>query len=136
MRGDQGAEQLQGEIAQVAQAIEVYKIDKGFYPPDNLAGNGSVRPYPNSLYYELGGANYDRQQDRFTTLGGNEVVRADELLVAFNTRGINNAGMPGNTDGPVAKNYLPDIKPAHYAVLRLGAGGDRKVLAKYSTLVY
>jgi prepilin-type N-terminal cleavage/methylation domain-containing protein len=102
---------VQGELAQVDTAINRYKTDRGFYPPDNKVGNNPALPYPNSLYYELVGANYDRGRNEFTTLGGGEVVSADELNDVFNTRGINNAVISGNNDGVTAKNYLPDIKP-------------------------
>jgi prepilin-type N-terminal cleavage/methylation domain-containing protein len=110
----------EGELAQVEQAIGRYKADKGFYPPDNKVANNPVLPYPNSLYYELVGANYDREQDEFSTLAGGAVVPAAALNAAFNTRGINNAGVAGNTEGLVAKNYLPDIKPDQHGP---GPGG-------------
>jgi hypothetical protein len=95
----------------VEQAIATYKIDKGFYPPDNKEGNKPVLPVPNALYYELGGAVYDKNSDLFTPLlGGNPVLSAD-LNTTFHTRGINNAGIDDGGEGPRAKAYITDLKP-------------------------
>jgi prepilin-type N-terminal cleavage/methylation domain-containing protein len=122
---------VEGQLAQVEQAIATYKIDKGFYPPDRKVANNPVvvQPFPNALFYELSGANIQADRQTFLTLDGGDVATAPQLQAAFGTGGISNAGVDGNTEGPAAKNYLMDIKPAQYAVVDFkGAAGLLKVL--------
>jgi prepilin-type N-terminal cleavage/methylation domain-containing protein len=111
---------VQGEVAQASHAIESYKIDKGFYPPDNKPANGPVLAYPNTLYYELTGVTVGgAQNNEFTSVEGGLPITSAQLN-AVNASGINNAGRLGNTEGLVSKNYLPDIKPNQHGP---GVGG-------------
>jgi prepilin-type N-terminal cleavage/methylation domain-containing protein len=115
---------VQGELSQMETAIESYKIEKGFYPPDNKTGNNpvTVRPEQNVLYYELTGATIDGARTGFLPSDGGPVVSRVELGAAFGVSGINNAGIEGNTGELVAKNYLPDLKPTQFGP---GVGGPR-----------
>lgn len=99
-------------------AIENYHADLNSYPPDNPAN--PARP---PLLYELTGTSAI-----LLGSGGNTetVVRYDtrlqppppgqgytptELASLFNRKGFLNAG----TDGAFGRNYLPSLKPRHYA---------------------
>ncbi len=110
---------VEGELAQIANAIETYKIDKAFYPPDNstvrnateasLYSNVNTPASQNSLYYELGGAR--REGTGYRSLVDNTVVAENILTTAFSVGGVMNA----NVGGAEPKNYLQAFKPAQYS---------------------
>ena len=87
---------------QVEQAIATYKIDKGFYPPDNKVGNNSVRPYPNSLYYELTGAEFDRGTSEYR-IGGETISRSDYMSL------FGNGNVAGIYNSSVSKRNVEDF---------------------------
>ncbi len=115
------------EIKQVEAAITAYKIDKGFYPPDNKRPNGVIDPYPNSLYYELTGARVSPQANQtFVALDGSETNTVIELQAAFRVGGINNVEIEGAQDVAPARNYIKELSSAQYALVDLGGQARRK----------
>jgi len=118
---------VEGELAQLQTAIEAYKTDKGFYPPDNelVSGTSETNLYfsvstpaaANSLYYELMGAEVVDSSDLnnlvYETLGNRDQVTTSELDSTFGVGGIMNANVGGRND--VAKDYIQSIKPTQYS---------------------
>lgn len=85
---------INGELQQLVTAIEGYKGEVGFYPPDNqLQPPGATldlaRAQMNPLYFELTGALYDKAQ--FTALNQKDPVAPTELKRAFGVDGISNS---------------------------------------------
>ena len=83
---------INGELQQLVTAIEGYKAEVGFYPPDNQIRTGMTdltRAQMNPLYFELTGAIYEKSQ--FTALSQKDPVAPSELTRAFGVDGINNS---------------------------------------------
>lgn len=80
------------ELNQLIVAIEAYKKNFGFYPPDNQ--NDSARP---PLYYELAGWSGTQQE-------------LDGVKTAFGVDGFVNSK-------PEPKNFLANLKPRGYAAI-------------------
>jgi prepilin-type N-terminal cleavage/methylation domain-containing protein len=129
----------QAELNNYVTAIETYKLEVGFYPPDNgklkgFSTNGAANftEYRNllalnPLFYELVGCVFTNQQ--FYAVAGDEIVRPDELKSVFNVTGIQNS-QRHRADVPF-KGFR--AKPSMYA--ELGAkyskhpGADVEILA-------
>lgn len=84
---------INGELQQLVTAIEGYKGEVGFYPPDNQVQNAGMsdltRAQMNPLYYELTGALYDKAQ--FTPLNQKDPASVTDLKNAFGVDGISNS---------------------------------------------
>ena len=103
----------QAEMAQLQTAIDGYKTERGYYPPDN-PGN----PLTNQLYYELTGTTLTssspvkyQSYDGVQTLTG-DVPSSDLVQVFGGVTGFLNCTKGGGEDSRAAKNYIGDIKPA------------------------
>lgn len=103
----------QAEVVQVETAIERYKTDKGFYPPDNQLMSST-----NSLYYELGGVTFDAVKREYITSSG-ERIRTNFVKDIFQVGGVLNINR-GAGDGAVSKDYIKDFRPDLFARLNIG----------------
>jgi prepilin-type N-terminal cleavage/methylation domain-containing protein len=103
------------EMEQIETAIERYKADEGFYPPDN-----TNRPTYNQLYYELTGTTNTGTAAApvYQSLANGVTVNASDLPNTFYVGGFMNCTRPGGgEDAPVAKDFLSDLKPTQYGVV-------------------
>jgi prepilin-type N-terminal cleavage/methylation domain-containing protein len=109
----------QAEMAQLETGIERYKAAYGFYPPDNP--NGPTYPKYNQLYYELTGTTNiagNSPTPQYQSLANGLTLTAGDVANAFNVNGFMNCGKPGSSeDAPVAKDFLPGLKPNQYGVV-------------------
>lgn len=123
---------VEGELGQLVNAIESYKTEKAFYPPDNAANktfnadsddgalyfNLNTLAAINSLYYELMGAEVVNSSNPnnlvYETLGQRDRVTTSQLDSAFGVGGIMNANVGGRN--VVAKNYLQSFKPTQFSL--------------------
>lgn len=101
-------------LKEVEMAIENYKSEKGFYPPDN--DKNDTRP---PLYYELKGAlRLDAQGNEFEVQDGSKQrLTAADLTAAFGGKsGIVNSQEAG-TDGEAgqARDFYPTLNSTHVA---------------------
>jgi len=117
----------EGELARFETAIQRYKTDKGFFPPDNELVSDTLRQRPNtfeqelyfdvdtpaaanSLYYELSGVTIDGAE--YVTGQGDRAVISGIVGVGvketFGVGGVLNANSGRDNSG--AKNYLEDLK--------------------------
>jgi prepilin-type N-terminal cleavage/methylation domain-containing protein len=94
------------ELASLVVAIENYKHDQGFYPPDNR--NNVAQP---PLYYELVGCGYDATSKQFVPVTGAQPVPAAAVKNAFGVDGFVNT-----STGKPSKNYLPDLRDNHHGI--------------------
>ena len=104
------------EMGQLETAIDRYKADYGFYPPDSQLVPATVgQPQVNQLYYELTGTtNWDAQNPDYHSLIDPSVpnLNAAQVNTAFGVGGFMNCSKPGSgEDSKVARNFLPDLKP-------------------------
>jgi prepilin-type N-terminal cleavage/methylation domain-containing protein len=77
---------------QLVTAIEDYKSQYGFYPPDNR-GNfppGPINSVTNPLYYELTGTIVDNANRQFFVPDRSEVIQADTVSQFFRVEGFVN----------------------------------------------
>jgi prepilin-type N-terminal cleavage/methylation domain-containing protein len=89
---------VQAERQALETAINQYKGDKGYYPPDNT--NNTAK---SALYYELTGAIPTNNPSPGFVGVNREFLTTNNLYSLFNTFGIvNSSGDPGNP----AKNYF------------------------------
>ena len=105
----------QTELKQIETAIESYKANHGFYPPDNPANvTGS------QLFYELLGTKQNGAN--FETLDGREQIPAASVPVAFpGVNGFVNCTRIGAGDETgVGKNFLTGLKPGQYGFATTG----------------
>jgi len=110
---------VQGELARIETAIESYKQELGFYPPDNpppvpppapLTAEAAKEIWAcaTPLYYELSGTVL--KGPNYQTVEGNEVIGTNLILTHFGRAGFANA----STDKNQVKNFLPTLKDAGY----------------------
>ncbi len=105
------------ELNLIASAIQNYKSQKGYYPPDNPR-NGN---FLNQLYYELSGTTYNN--GLYTTLDGNSTLNPALIsgpLYGKGFQGIVNTTKGGGDEGMAAQKYIRDLKPAQVAELKSG----------------
>ena len=103
------------EMEQLETAIERYKAAYGFYPPDNTNA-----PTYNQLYYELTGTLYTNLSSGpgYQSLANGLTLNASDVPNIFNVGGFMNCTRPGGgEDAPVARNFLPDLKPNQYGMV-------------------
>lgn len=93
------------ELSSLVVAVENFKHDQGFYPPDN---RNSAAGSP--LYYELVGCTIDNNQ--FVPVNGTPVPIA-QVKPSFGVDGFVNTAA-GNKP---SKNYLPDLKEDQHGTL-------------------
>lgn len=125
---------VEGELAQVNNAIARYKLDQGYYPPDNeriqqlrrtqtpeafkeqVYTNVATPAAINSLYYELTGVDLDTEVNpsEYVSPDGTRVRKA-EFESDFNVGGVLSATKDGV--GPGGKNYLSNLKPNQHTSL-------------------
>ena len=114
----------QAEMAQLETAIDRYKAAYGFYPPDN-----PCNPLVNQLYFELLGTTIITNNGPiYQSLDDPTIQIAQDPAVFKNVfgsdaganncvNGFMNCNKPGaGEDAPVAKNFLPGLKPNQVAV--------------------
>src|SRR5262245_49771268 len=89
---------VRAELAQLIAAIEEYKSRYGFYPPDGVFTQGTLKgqanPPLNLLYYELSGMQVikpTRTDGYFQSLDGEEILRSDDIRAVFGRDGIANS---------------------------------------------
>lgn len=77
---------------QLVTAIEDYKSQYGFYPPDNRGDYpmGAINSVTNPLYYELTGTIVDNQNRLFFTPDRSETITADAVTQFFGVEGFVN----------------------------------------------
>ena len=98
---------VQAERDALVNAIESYKQDKGFYPPDN-----PTNPATNSLFYELTGTIKAPGADIFTSavLSDLPSLNIGTIQAKFNAAGFLNA----SPDKSEIKNFYKHLKPSQY----------------------
>ena len=104
------------EVKQVAELIEQYKLQFGYYPPDHQTNPG-VDPIYNTLYFELVGSTYDAANSLYTSLDGAAKITAAEcgnLLGVSGPGSILNATKSASEESKPAKPFLREIKPGRY----------------------
>lgn len=89
---------MNGEHQRLVTAIDAYKAEMGFYPPDHAelailtaltATNRTRLAGMNPLFYELSGAVFENNQ--FTTVNKEETITTTDLMAAFGAKGISNS---------------------------------------------
>lgn len=92
---------VQAELAELVTAIERYKDELGFYPPDSrAAANEPLNAAVNGLFYELIGT--VQEGDFFSPLNGHAPVSVSTIKQYFNAEGFANA----STDRSRVKSFL------------------------------
>lgn len=95
---------VKAEIALLVIAIEDFKKDQGFYPPDNR-NNFAAPP----LYYELVGCNLEN--DQFVPTAGGRPIQSASVKNALSVDGFVNTGILPIPPNKPSKNYLPGLNP-------------------------
>jgi prepilin-type N-terminal cleavage/methylation domain-containing protein len=108
----------QAEMEQLETAIDRYKAAQGFYPPDNPG-----YPLVNQLYFELLGTTVVTNGGVLTYQSLDDPTMQlplTSLNNVFNNTAVSgfmNCTKPGSAeDAPVARNFLPGLKPNQLAV--------------------
>ena len=115
------------ELAQVENAIGLYKTTLGHYPPD------SGLPALNQLYYELVGTSMQSAgtSQTFTMLDGSHSIAEAELKPILNNRVsgfVNSSRQTGDDESKKAKSFLPALKADQYAELKVNNNGPIRLL--------
>ena len=124
MKQKQMISRTQAELAQVATAIDSYKLKTGFYPPDN-PGN----PVLNPLYFELSGTTL--ANGIYTTLDGSGRISQNDVRALFGTNVsgfMNSATAGGGDDAPVATKFLQNLRPNQISSWVFGDVGTNNAL--------
>lgn len=100
-------QRVRAELNGFVTAIEAYKAERGFYPPDNPG-----RPSTNSLFYELSGAVFTN--GNYETLNLRETIAPSDLLAVFKREGIANS----SRDPTEVKSYMK-FKPGQYKLMNV-----------------
>ncbi len=110
---------VQAERDALVNAIESYKQDKGFYPPDNVSNNTND-PVMNSLFYELTGTipiipagSASPISFSSAVLSGLLPLTTMAIQANFNAAGFLNA----SPDKSEIKNFYKNLKPSQYTTL-------------------
>ena len=132
----------EAEMNQLETAIERYKADYGFYPPDN----GNINPNvpgtygwgrTNQLFYELSGTTNTATSPSmtFATLDNSSTMTAGDVQGAFGVQGFMNCAKPNGDDTASSrgKNFLPDLNPQQVASGAVGSASSVKVLVTSAT---
>jgi prepilin-type N-terminal cleavage/methylation domain-containing protein len=103
------------EVKQVAELIEQYKLQYGYYPPDHQTNPG-VDPIYNTLYFELVGSTYDatKPTPMYTSLDGGAWVTTNDCRVVLGIGAVLNATKSASEEAKPAKPFLREIKPGRY----------------------
>ena len=88
------------ELSQVESAIDNYKVQRGFYPPDNPANPGT-----NSLYYELSSTALNQAKTIYTTVWG-DTLPVGSISATFGASGFINSNFTADD----AKNYHSSLR--------------------------
>jgi prepilin-type N-terminal cleavage/methylation domain-containing protein len=96
-----------GLLSELETAIEFYKSEKGYYPPDNPMDSGR-----SPLYYELKGAWRD-PSDAYEPMAGGQPLTAAQIAAAFGTGGFLNSS-PVGADVP-PKDFYAGLKEKNVA---------------------
>src|SRR5713226_4557500 len=101
---------VQTERDALVNAIENYKQNKGFYPPDN-----PNNPATNSLFYELTGTTKDPNDVNasFFSILGAPPITPNTIQANFKVDGFVNA----SPDKSEIKNFYKSLKPGQYTTL-------------------
>lgn len=109
---------ITGELNQYVTAIESYKADKGFYPPDHKYPKippphptNTVNTVIHPLYYELAGTVLIGQSpnQRFQVKNSDEILTVDTVQNVFQAPGFANA----STETNAVKGYF-SFKASQY----------------------
>jgi prepilin-type N-terminal cleavage/methylation domain-containing protein len=98
---------VKAELSQLETAIDAFKADKGFYPPDNhdpANPHATVNSVMNQLYYELIGTVLTNNQFRILT--GEDSLSSAQVKQFFRASGFANS----STDPSKVQSYLKDLK--------------------------
>lgn len=112
---------IQAELAQLVTAIDSYKAELGYYPPDNPVVTAGVTNYAvNQLFYELTGTVVTNAHNpvlaRYTALNGLSTLGSIQIATLFHTPGFVNT-----TEDPKAvKNFLRSIRQSQYKEVSIG----------------
>ncbi|MCF7668920.1 MAG: hypothetical protein K9N48_03990 [Verrucomicrobia bacterium] len=112
---------VESEMHKLSTAIDSYKSQFGFYPPDNSTNvpntniERNANPAVNPLFYELTGTVVTN--NGFLCLKHQEVISMDNVEKAFNLDGfVNSAKTLENTH-----NFLPELKESEHSHIDVGA---------------
>jgi prepilin-type N-terminal cleavage/methylation domain-containing protein len=95
-----------GLLATLETAVDGYKADLGFFPPDNLAMGKPNRP---PIYYSLRGGIRTVSGD--LVMEDNNSITSNQIYSAFGLGGIVNSSPAGRPK--TAKDYLKGLKPGN-----------------------
>lgn len=111
---------IQAQLNQYVTAIDSYKADFGFVPPDNRVAKGRVNAVTNQLYYELSGTILrDPQNDEtFYVKDAQYSITKNVANDYFRATGFANAGQ----DAARVKGYLTGVKASQYGEIYPGSG--------------
>jgi prepilin-type N-terminal cleavage/methylation domain-containing protein len=105
------------ELSEVRMAIDSYKIQLGYYPPDNHSPNASTNAFINQLYYELIGTSASNNNTIFYPLDGNASILASTVTNVFFVGGLMNCtrGLGSDDNSIRAQNFFrTSLKPGQY----------------------
>ena len=110
---------VRAELAQYVTAIESFKDQFGYYPPDNVFTNSGIKmvdPGVNPLFYELTGVFVDNKAGAFRS--GQTTISAGMVSAVFRRDGFVNAA--DLTQAKSVKSFLPNLKASQAKTVRIG----------------
>jgi prepilin-type N-terminal cleavage/methylation domain-containing protein len=116
---------IRAELNALVSAIESYKADIGFYPPDNVVSRNPlvVNPVTNALFYELTGTVVSN--DTFVSRSGSEAIGTVDARQFFGVDGFaNHKKSPSELHRPFIQ-----LKSGQFKEISSPPGPDVEVLA-------
>jgi prepilin-type N-terminal cleavage/methylation domain-containing protein len=108
---------IEAELAQLVSAIEAFKAEVGYYPPDSprVPSAGVTNYAVNQLFYELTGTVVTNAQNanaaRYSTANGLSTLSVNDIYAIFQpNRGFVNV----SEDRKAVKNFLPSLREKQY----------------------
>jgi len=112
---------IKSELAQLILAVESYKAEVGYYPPDNprVTSPGVTNYAVNQLFYELTGTVVTNVQvataTRYSTVNGLSTLQSSDINSAFGTPGFVNV----SEDPKAVRNFLHSLRERQFKEVKL-----------------
>ena len=94
---------VRAELNQYISAVENFKTEFGYYPPDGLIGTNANAAL-NPLYYELSGSVVDNATRKFQT-GSGKLISSADVRTIFGRDGFVNAAVEAKELKPFIANW-------------------------------